>query len=189
MVVTKEHLDRSLWLKADAKSPNDRYRRPCSCVIDRVTNSDSCTSRLILEPADKVFFDRDSFLVEILDSSKKENRSIIAKHKTEEVYDITKNTLKSEIVAYQDGNDIDISQEAFASLKIANSRRMSWSIKRNTGVRKAGPSVQKFLVIFAGFLESYSGIVELVKAADNQYGGLAYGTLSLFLGVCIILKV
>ena len=142
-----------------------------------------------MEPANQVFSDRDSFLVEILDSSKKENRSIIAKHTTGKIYDTTKTALKNEIVAYQDGDDIDISQEAFASMKIANSRRINWSAKRNTGARQAGSSVQKFLVTFSGFLESYSGIVELVKAADTQYGGLAYGTLSLFLGVCIILKV
>ena len=34
---------------------------------------------------------------------------------------------------------------------------------------------------FADFLEAYSGIVEIVKQADSQYGGLAYSTVSLLL--------
>lgn len=34
---------------------------------------------------------------------------------------------------------------------------------------------------FADFLEAYSGIVEIIKEADIQYGGLAYSTLSLLL--------
>lgn len=38
---------------------------------------------------------------------------------------------------------------------------------------------------FSDFLESFSGIVEIVKAADQQYGGLAYGTLSVFLSVAV----
>ena len=37
---------------------------------------------------------------------------------------------------------------------------------------------------FADFLEAYSGIVEIVKQADSQYGGLAYSTVSLLLLVC-----
>lgn len=42
---------------------------------------------------------------------------------------------------------------------------------------------------FSDFLRSYSGIVELVKAADSQYGGLAYGTLSLLLSVSCVAKI
>ena len=46
---------------------------------------------------------------------------------------------------------------------------------------KASRHVQSFATKFSAFLESYSGIVEIVKGADQQYGGLAYGTLSMFL--------
>lgn len=34
---------------------------------------------------------------------------------------------------------------------------------------------------FSQFLASFSGIVEIVKVADEQWGGLAYGTLSVLL--------
>jgi hypothetical protein len=42
---------------------------------------------------------------------------------------------------------------------------------------------QNFVRAFADFLGAYSGIVELVKGAGQQYGQLAYETLSLFLTV------
>jgi hypothetical protein len=40
-------------------------------------------------------------------------------------------------------------------------------------------------VTFSNFLTSYSGIVEVVKGVDNNYGGIAYGTLSVLLAVGI----
>ncbi|KAL9035956.1 MAG: hypothetical protein Q9180_004576 [Flavoplaca navasiana] len=56
-----------------------------------------------------------------------------------------------------------------------------WRKKRS----KASKYTQNFTTKFSGFLESYSGIVEVVKGADQQYGGLAYGTMSLFLIVSL----
>ncbi len=56
-------------------------------------------------------------------------------------------------------------------------QRNKWVKNRS----KASRHVQNFATKFSGFLESYSGIVEVVKGADQQYGGLAYGTLSVFL--------
>ncbi|KAL8647693.1 MAG: hypothetical protein Q9210_005402 [Variospora velana] len=50
---------------------------------------------------------------------------------------------------------------------------------------KASKYTQNFTTKFSGFLESYSGIVEVVKGADQQYGGLAYSTMSLFLIVAV----
>ncbi|KAL8920303.1 MAG: hypothetical protein Q9172_004562 [Xanthocarpia lactea] len=56
-----------------------------------------------------------------------------------------------------------------------------WMKKRS----KTSKYTQKFATKFSGFLESYSGIVEVVRGADQQYGGLAYSTLSLFLIVAV----
>ena len=55
--------------------------------------------------------------------------------------------------------------------------------------RKKGPrAVANQFVNFAGtfskFLAAFSGIVEIVKGVDDQWGGLAYGTLSVLLIVC-----
>jgi hypothetical protein len=57
--------------------------------------------------------------------------------------------------------------------------------ERLHGPRKAGQALQSALVTFSKFLESYSGIVEVVKLADQQYGGLAYSILSVFLIVSL----
>ena len=59
-----------------------------------------------------------------------------------------------------------------------------WMKKRS----KTSKYTQNFATKFSGFLESYSGIVEVVKGADQQYGGLAYATLSLFLIVSLHLN-
>jgi hypothetical protein len=41
--------------------------------------------------------------------------------------------------------------------------------------------VQGFLATMSEFLGCYSGIVEIVRCADQQYGGIAYGTISVLL--------
>jgi hypothetical protein len=60
--------------------------------------------------------------------------------------------------------------------------------ERGKGVKKVAAKVEKFAITFAGFLDAYSGIVEVLKCADSQYGGLAYGTLSLFFIVGLLLS-
>lgn len=60
--------------------------------------------------------------------------------------------------------------------------------KRSTGIRRAYSSTQKFIVEFDRFLSAYSGIVEIVKSADQQYGGVAAATLSLLFSVSTFLS-
>ena len=48
-------------------------------------------------------------------------------------------------------------------------------------IRKAGNKTVVFANNFSSFLQAYSGIIEIMKGADQQYGGAAYATLSLFL--------
>ncbi len=46
---------------------------------------------------------------------------------------------------------------------------------------KVGKATQTFASNFSGFLQAYSGIIEIMKGADQQYGGIAYSALSLLL--------
>ena len=55
--------------------------------------------------------------------------------------------------------------------------------KRQRGLRKVGTDLQEFAQTFDQFLKAYSGIVSVVQTADSQYGGLAFGTLSLLFAV------
>lgn len=48
-------------------------------------------------------------------------------------------------------------------------------------IQRAGKQTVIFANNFSSFLQAYSGIVEIMQGADQQYGGLAYSTLSLFL--------
>ena len=58
----------------------------------------------------------------------------------------------------------------------------------HTLIRKVGKKTVVFANNFANFLQAYSGVVEIMKGADQQYGGLAYGTLSLLLVVSGLLR-
>ena len=51
-------------------------------------------------------------------------------------------------------------------------------------IRKVGKQTVVFASNFSSFLHAYSGIIEIMKGADEQYGGVAYSTLSLLLIVC-----
>ena len=46
---------------------------------------------------------------------------------------------------------------------------------------KVGKATQTFATNFSSFLQAYSGIIEIMKGADQQYGGVAYSALSLLL--------
>ena len=72
-------------------------------------------------------------------------------------------------------------ESASKELDSAEAKKLAWSVKRKKGLRKLPTLLQSFMTHFADFLEAYSGIVEIVKQADSQYGGLAYSTLSLLL--------
>lgn len=72
-----------------------------------------------------------------------------------------------------------------ASSEVLRARvtQRQWGLQRGSGVRKASTQIQSALRRFRQYLQCYSGLVEIVKQADEQYGGLAYGTLSLLLVV------
>lgn len=46
-------------------------------------------------------------------------------------------------------------------------------------------SLQKFMSTISDFLKAYSGLNEVAKGVDNQYGGLVTGALSLLVQVGI----
>jgi len=55
--------------------------------------------------------------------------------------------------------------------------------KRSDGVRKAWSKTERFVMQFDRFLNAYSGILDIVKTADAQYGGVAGSTLALLFSV------
>ncbi|KAI4142990.1 MAG: hypothetical protein L6R39_004752 [Caloplaca ligustica] len=61
--------------------------------------------------------------------------------------------------------------------KVQQDRRQ----RSQTVVKRAGKKTVVFASNFASFLQAYSGIVEIMQGADQQYGGAAYATLSLLL--------
>ena len=76
--------------------------------------------------------------------------------------------------------------EAALMVQLANTKLVALDEHRQSSrKRRAGKAIQEGMTAFASFLESFSGVVEIVRVADEQYGGLAYGTLSFFVGVFV----
>ena len=65
-------------------------------------------------------------------------------------------------------------------LNEATNGRMVHATSRQT-LGKVGKATITFANNFSGFLQAYSGIVEIMQGADQQYGGIAYSALSLLL--------
>jgi hypothetical protein len=61
--------------------------------------------------------------------------------------------------------------------------RRQWERRRSAGIYKASAQLQSGLSRFAEYLKCFSDLIEIVKAADQQYGGMACATLSIFLVV------
>lgn len=58
-----------------------------------------------------------------------------------------------------------------------------WNRKRNVGWRRARTGFQRFAMSFDRFLSGFQGVVEIVKMADGQYGGMATQVLSILFAV------
>lgn len=88
---------------------------------------------------------------------------------------------------------LDVHQlRGHANVEVQEAKRANsaYNLERTTGARKGGKRLQQFLKTFSDFLGAYSGIIDLVRNAGQQYGEAAYQTLSILLvvrGPCIIL--
>jgi hypothetical protein len=75
----------------------------------------------------------------------------------------------------------EVIEQSVRKLSEAIDQRDSWK-----GNRKQAKSIQRFLVSFSTFLDQYSGIIEILKLVDNNFGAMAYSTLSIFLKVSLL---
>lgn len=139
-------------------------------------------SQRAFRPVKRVWDDREQWAVGMIASFEKEASdpkfSQIKKRPTS-LYSVTKENLEDRIEEIKD----ELADEVQQGLDQATGSRNGLVFDRSKGGHKIGTGFQSFLTTFADFLESYSGIVELVRGVDDQYGGLAYGTLSLLLSV------
>ena len=90
-----------------------------------------------------------------------------------------------QIEALKGGRGLQEASEAvWQSMEMAGLSKAIWKSERQTS-RKTGAAFQASMTGFSRFLENFSGIVTIAQAADQQYGGIAYGTLSLLLSVFV----
>lgn len=78
----------------------------------------------------------------------------------------------------------ELKAQADVALQNANIVNEKFNEDRQTGSKKVGAQAQSFIESFSGFLNAYSGIISVVRGGGQQYGELAYETLSLLLIVC-----
>lgn len=77
----------------------------------------------------------------------------------------------------------DLSKVVNTTLTVARRQNSFYNNERTQGPKQLRRKLQNFAKTFSDFLGAYGGIVELVKNAGQQYGELAYETLSIFLVV------
>lgn len=142
------------------------YRNPAPRGADYIP------SALCLDRARNLLRDHYQWTKELKENGDTELVSLLDEA---ESYDTSKEILARNIQAEE--------ERARMLIQEADEKRHLVSQNREHGAGKAAFRLQRFLTCFSDFLNSYSGIVECVKAADNQFGGLAYGTLAIFLKV------
>lgn len=162
-------------------------------LLCRIQSND-CAYRCFRE-ANDLWDDREDWAQStLIEVSKESSQETLVESKrvssVDSLYSCTKEDIENRVIQLdaQISQDEDVisSAKTADALRSAKDRFAQWRSSRRSGTgRKMATGFQGFLVTFSDFLESFSGIVEIVKAADQHYGGLAYGTLSVFLSVAV----
>ncbi|KAF2107680.1 hypothetical protein BDV96DRAFT_693181 [Lophiotrema nucula] len=103
--------------------------------------------------------------------------------------DLTKSDIKrvdAVVQSYEDKHTIEGLESLLGEYLPATEDEVSKLYdRRNQGGKAVSAEIQKFCKTFGDFLNCYSQVIELVKSADNQLGGVAVQTLSLFLIIAV----
>lgn len=79
-------------------------------------------------------------------------------------------------------NDIESKDDLIRFVKTEIERGVeaekNWKLVRHRGPRFVGAALQSFGTKFSSFVESYSGVVEIVKTVGGQNADFAYSALS-----------
>ncbi|KAI9781850.1 MAG: hypothetical protein M1839_005642 [Geoglossum umbratile] len=126
-----------------------------------------------LKPVEEVLAERNQFWQTIKSKLTKTELMEINKNASKTSYD-------TDIFKVLDGETYDsLYKRVNACMVETQQGNDELSQKRATGFRRISNGMQKFAQSFNDFLRTYSGLVDVVQAVDGQYGGLAWGTLSL----------
>jgi hypothetical protein len=104
------------------------------------------------------------------------------------LYNCTEADARSNITKLMESDSTASAQEkAQSKAYLTAIAYKNWKTDRETKKdRKIGAGLQAFLCTVGDFLTSFSAIAEMVKAADQQYGGLAYGTVALLATTAVL---
>ncbi|KAK1828954.1 hypothetical protein QBC39DRAFT_415460 [Podospora conica] len=92
----------------------------------------------------------------------------------------TKSHLKPDPHNHLESLDIeDLQRHIAGQTPLLHAALGDWDDRRNRGWRKGRTRAQTFVVSFDRFLKAFSGILEIARLADEQYGGAATRIFSL----------
>ncbi|KAK3114563.1 hypothetical protein LTR53_006972, partial [Teratosphaeriaceae sp. CCFEE 6253] len=138
------------------------------------------SAKLIFNDVEELWQDRSDWTLTALNVAvPKARRFAAGAEESDRLYTLGKADVVARIKELQLEEDTLSGTAAQEALGLAARGERIWRDRRQaTPGKRAGSNLQSFLVTFNSFLESFAGIAELLKGADQQYGGLAYGTIS-----------
>jgi hypothetical protein len=101
-------------------------------------------------------------------------------HSNEMLPKVWKRTFERPKVVRYPGKPLGLADSDIIRALVAHGQ---WSLRRHRGAHLIPTKFQSALKVFKDYLQRFSGLVNIVQQADNQFGGLAYSTLSIFLAV------
>lgn len=103
------------------------------------------------------------------------------------LYRHTKQDVETKIEKYISMNEgAKLHEDANTMRNQAAKKMQNWNQCRNgSRARKANTDVQRTLSFLGEFLKSFTGVADIVRAADQTFGGLAYGTLMLLVTTAV----
>ncbi|KAF1969456.1 hypothetical protein BU23DRAFT_557637 [Bimuria novae-zelandiae CBS 107.79] len=143
----------------------------------------------LLRPIHQLNDERDDWDLEtISDDKDTQNASTLSvKRSPMQIYNTSRQDVEKEIAQVLIDEEVSgLSPELQSNLSLAANAFKDWrSGRRATAARKAGTALQSTASTIGDFLQSFAGVAEIVKGADQQFGGLAYGTVSVLLNVAV----
>ena len=76
----------------------------------------------------------------------------------------------------------DIERQASQKLEALRNKMV---MAKSSASSKKGKLLEDAATNFVKYLDAYPGLIEIIKGADKQYGGVAYGTLATFMAVAV----
>lgn len=169
------------------------YQTKCAflfVVSKRVSATNARSFLSVLEPLRQLDADRSKWTLKALDLPQPTDNAMISRVARDPklLYSCTNTDVQDQLnEALNDYRDSCQQETAAKMVHLAAKSYHNYKTEREEpkSLRKAAAGFQSFLHTIGKFLEAFKGVADIVKAANQTFGGLAYGTVSLLVSVAI----